>query len=383
MCAIALVAGSLTLAGAAAAMTDQECDSKVLRVAGFPTYQEAISKFDAVFDNYAANWRATEYDIFDRWDQMVALLVSCRANIKATSGQDLVTEARQSQWKRAIAAKADLFARAFSPRIEEWTANPQRKSLMLAEVYNSPRMRSALAKAKPGLIPAIEGALGKKSREAGATQAQRTATVTLPAAIGPWKKSGRYGYQRALPNGFQVEMMCVVSGGIGIEVTSPQPLINDATLIRQKRTWVPLIITTPTGERQYRSSLKGASVQGNTQNIYVNAMLFQIDDPQKRGAALPGMMAEQARQGRILAEKTTGLTLPPDDSGIAGYEAVGRMMQQRLANDTLNYGDIDQFRNLPSAKLTVYSEVQARRIELFDLEPTKPPFKSLMQACEN
>lgn len=339
-----------------------------------------------------------------------------------------LTPQQISAWLRTLEAAADEFLVSFG---DPWEAYLRRPGDRLAaddrgRVYASPMLRRLVQSRRPTLWASLdtdesaaaarvlaEGAqerrrvqLAAKSRLKAQEQARldqaeskrreqeslrlaqaaaersaavrKAATLALPAQAGPWsRRIGEQAYVRVL-NGVRATLFCGVGGGLVLEmkrlngnfVSENTDLVAVRTIMNGRSRVVWAVLRQTGSSKSKRQEFAG-EVETTTYYYDPSQAYLSIQSPEMM-AAYKGKMFHAA--GDFIDEISAGVG---GNNPISDWmRAIGGLAASTGPITAAHELDIDEVKTQPSLRLIVGAAGWT-----IDLEPTRPPFKSLMSAC--
>lgn len=321
-------------------------------------------------------------------------VLACRDTIRADTGRNLVDQARVDDWNRTLIAAAQTFYARHRGLIEQDLASADRT---LAESFDESRTLSALggralADGKARSKARQDAEALAKANEAKAKAEKQAAMAALAPAFGPWRKTDTFEYTRQAPAGITAKLFCDAADGLGISLSMADGYFVDPASVKYINT-ADLRLTTRSGQRRYQARLGYAGSNTSTEYRYGRETRvtttfydprranFFMDVPARRGAAPKAMLEAAGKAGTGFAEALgLGPVADEDNATLLALRAAGSLTAAGLEGNTINFTDIASVRNEPSLKLSI--EVFGRgMVDLFDLEPTRAPFATLLKAC--
>ena len=380
---------------------------------GGPQLAAAVRKLDGEIQNFDALKPGPLYTVAQTLTKLESAVDEIRLCIPATgSGRGALPASQVTAWKDTLTTSASEFVTVYG---ERWEAFLLRHEIQArtgrATLYTSPMMRRILQAQRPALWAEIDTpenaeaarelsarrqaareTLAESGRAALAqTEAQdeardkaersvavrRAAIQALPQKAGAWTRSSQYAYTRTT-RGIVTTLYCGSAGGLVLRLKYPNGRFvsgdTDSVAIqvdqggRERRVFANL--------RQISSST--STTQNNRGEVETTTTLFDpseatlsIQSPKMLAALNRGML----RSVGAMADGAVG-------GGQTTYadvlDALGQMAGSMAPAFAPLVLDIDEIKSQPSLKITV---VPLGGPPLLDLEPTRAPFKNLMDAC--
>lgn len=383
----------LSLAGAPAMAADA-CRSRY--TARGRTWAQVVEGLDGwsrrpeLFDSYVKVMQVAFAE------QRYRDVLACRDTIRADTGQDLVDAARLEGWNRDLQTAALTFFARHRSLIEQDLSGGDPDSAFASTVAGSralsPLGRQALAAGKARRDARLAAEAATKAEAERAAAEKRAALAALAPAFGPWRKTDTYEYTRAAPGGVTAKLFCDTAGGLGVALNIADGYFVAPQDVRHTNA-TDLVLTSRAGPRRFKAVLGysgsststgyeyGREVKVNTTYYDPRRASFAMNVPARRGAAAQALLEGTAQAGTRFAE-ALGAGRPADEDNplLLLMRMTGQLTAAGLQANTLNFADIASVRNEPSLRLSV--AVAGRGLtDLFDLEPTKAPFATLLKAC--
>lgn len=277
----------------------------------------------------------------------------------------------------ALWAKIDTDESAAAARVVAEGAEERRQVLIAAKSRLKALEEARLAQAE-GERREQESARVAQAAAERSTAIRKAATFALPAQAGPWSRSpGERAYVRVL-NGVRTTLGCGVAGGLVLKMKRLNGKFvfddTDRVAVRTVLNGRPRIVW---------ANLRGTGSSKSTRREFqgeVETTTYYYDPTEAYlSIQSPEMMA--AYKGKMF--HAAGDFLDKLSAGAGGENPISDLMRG-LGDLTASTGtiaaplelDIDEVKTQPSLKLVVGAASWT-----IDLEPTRPPFKSLMDAC--
>lgn len=323
-------------------------------------------------------------------------LLACRDTVKADTGQDLIDQARVDGWNRELQSAAQTFFARHGRIIEQDLSGGDIDGPFAKTVADSRTLSAlggrALAVGKANRDAKLAAEANAKALAAKAAAEKQAALAALAPAFGPWRKSNTFEYTRAAPAGVTARLFCDTAGGLGVALSIASGYFVNPDDVKFVNT-TNLTLTSKSGPRRFKALLgydgsststtfeSGRDVKVTTTFYDPRRATFAMNVPARRGDAAQALYEGSARAGTKFAEAIgAGRVADEDNAMLQLMRMTGKLTAAGLEANTINFTDIASVRNEPSLKLAV--EVVGRgMVELFDLEPTKAPFSTLLKAC--
>lgn len=381
-------------------------DAAPLRVA-FDRFDGALAAFDPIKPGRLD-------DVGDRIANLeggVTGMQICNETLLEATGQSLLTAERAAAWRARLDEVAAQFLAVFG---DQWEAAllDERRREMRRPVYLSPQWRQVIGRTRPAMLTRLDTMVlaSPDGQELAATRDQRLAyaaatstrqlgRTSLPERAGLWNRVETYSYQRTAGPVTAV-LSCAKSfgGGGGLDLSlklEGGDFVSEDSLDAVQ--WTTAWLTINGRKRSFAAPLVQTGSDSDTRteiNREIHTTTTYYDTTRAFFSMnSPQMLAQQQRNvgysaseaaaaiGKGLAKEWFGI----EDDGektlaeILMESQTEALATQLEANPAWNV-DIDEVRDLPSLEFGIETYSHGR-LELFDLQPTQAPFRSLMDAC--
>ena len=323
-------------------------------------------------------------------------VLACRDAVKADTGQNLIDQGRVDGWNRELQSAAATFLAKHGSMIEQDLSSGDPNG-PLAKTFAESRTLTAiggraLASGKARQDAKLAADAAAKASAAKAAADKQAALAALAPAFGPWRKTDTYEYARAAPAGITAKLFCDTAGGLGVALTIANGYFIEPADVKYANA-ADLVLTAKAGPRRFKAPLGfagtntstgyeyGREVKVNTTYYNPSKASFAMNVPARRGDAAQAMFEGSAQAGTKFAEALgAGRVADEDNAMLLLMRMTGKLTAAGLQANTINFADIASVRNEPSLKLSI-NVVGRGMVDLFDLEPTKAPFSTLLKAC--
>jgi hypothetical protein len=323
-------------------------------------------------------------------------VLACRDTIKADTGRDLVNNATLDDWNNRLLSSAQLFFSRHRQMIENDLAAGSADGSLMDSFAESRTLSTfggrALTIGRATQQARIDAAEAAKLAAAKLAADRAAAIAALVPAFGPWRKTNTFEYTRQAPGGITASLFCDTADGLGIAFSiadgyfinptqTPHNPVTDLTLTtgaRQRSFQARLVSTGTTTTTGYDA---GREVNITTTSYDPRQASFGMNVPARRGDAAKQMF-EAAGQGGAAFAKALGArpVAADEDPMLLVLRASGQLTSVAMEANTINFADIATVRNEDSLKLAIHVFGRGM-VDLFDLEPKRPPFSALLKAC--